>query len=105
MWWLVNPAALVLLYFAMFQEVTWCQNLLKFMVWANFIIWLMILLSGEKGQKPLRDKGFPVSATTNGIYGLLFAGVLACFGWFGYAGMELTSLISQQITYFGDRTT
>jgi hypothetical protein len=101
-WWIINPAMMAVLYFALYQEILWCQNLVKFTVWLNFVIWGLILLAGDKGQKPIREKGFPVNETTNGVFGLLFAGALACFGWFGYAGMEITTLISQQITYFGD---
>lgn len=104
MWWVMNGAMLPVLYFALFGGVEWCQNLVKFVVWVNFILWLLIGLSGPKGWRPNRAKGFPVPSWINGAYGIIFCIALACFGWFGYAGMEMTTLVFQQVVYFGDYT-
>jgi len=102
MWWATNLGGLVLLYFAIFNNVLWCQNLIKFIVWLNFIIWLIVFWADGQSLKILRYQNFPVSEITNGIYGLVVAGTLASFGWFGYSAMVVATLIAQQSIYFGD---
>jgi hypothetical protein len=101
-WLLLNGAMLTFLFYGIFYNVSWALNIVKFAVWANFIIWMLILLGGKESWKANRDKGFSVDAWTNGAYGLIFSGVLASAGFFGYAAMELTTLILQNTIHFSD---
>ena len=101
-WWTINPAILVILFFALTQNIEWCVNIVKFVIWANFIIWSLITIGGKESWKANRKLDFSVSALTNGVYGIVMALSLAAGGWFWYAAMELMILIAQNTIHFGD---
>ena len=87
----------------MFEQVIWCQNLLKFFVFTNFILYLILILIGERGYEKLHQEGYPVPSLISLIYNAIFIGIFASFGWFWFATMELISLACKQIVYFGDK--
>ena len=101
-WVVLNGLMTTLLLLGVFQNVEWAFNIVKFAVWVNFIIWLLILIGGKKSWESNRKKGMPVAPWINGAYGIFFAGVLASAGFFGYAAMEITVLILQNTIHFSD---
>ena len=101
-WCILNGTMATILIFGIFYGLAWCFNIVKFTVWANFIIWFFILIGGEKSWKANRAKGFTVGPWVNVAYGILFCGVLASAGHFGYAGMELVTMILQNTIHFSD---
>ncbi len=101
-WYILNGLIMGFLVCGIYNNIDWMFNIVKFTTWANFIVWILILVGGKKSWLANRKKGFPVGAYTNGIYGVLFASFLAAYGYLGYAGMEITILIIQNTIYFSD---
>ncbi len=101
-WFLLNGSMAVFLFLGVFHNVGWAFNVVKFAVWANFIIWILVLIGGKKSWEENRATGISVGPWVNGSYGILFAGILASAGFFGYAGMELTTMILQNTIHFSD---
>ncbi len=101
-WFFINGIMATFLLAGIFQGLEWAMDLVKFAVWANFIIWVLILIGGKKSWEANRAKGLPVGPWVNGAYGVMFSCVLASAGFFGYAGMELAIMILQNTIYFSD---
>ena len=101
-WCLLNGTMAAFLIVGTYHNVEWAMNVVKFAIWVNFIIWMLILFGGRKSWKSNRDKGMSVGPWVNGAYGIFFAGVLASAGFFGYAAMEITTLILQNTIHFSD---
>ncbi len=100
LWWIYNPALLVVLYFALVHEVQWCSNLTKFVIWLGFIISIITFLMSDTRILALREEGHPVPQWVTLGYNVPRIGALASFGWFGYAGMVMVMFIVQQFIYF-----
>lgn len=101
-WVVLNGTLAIFLIIGVFLNVEWALNIVKFDMWVNFIVWFIILLGGKKSWERTIKKRVHVGPCTNSAYGILFAGVLASAGFFGYAAMEITTLILQNAILFGD---
>ena len=95
-WYMINISMAILLYFALFNNIIWCQNLLKFIIWINFILHIIITCLIDDIPSTIETIKKDIPTKINLIYSLIFIGILASFGWFGYAGMELIAFICQQ---------
>lgn len=105
-WVVVNGALSVLLYFATVRGFAPAQNLIKFYIWANFVLALMLFflvyfMLSKGDWKYLKRDHLLISKNLSFCYGVIWTGVLAYFGWFGYASLNLATTIFQYI-YFED---
>lgn len=98
-WLLVNGAMSYALYMAMVLQNEAAANVIKFMIWLNFIVCLIVAVAPKEAKRPLVEKGLSVPPTVNIIYGLLYAGTLAAFGWFGYAALDMITTYLQVAIY------
>ncbi len=101
-WFFINGIAFYSLCMGTFGENEVFGNVIKFVIWLNFITWVLVLFSGEEAQVKIRKKGIVIGKYGNCIYGFVFSIILAEFGWFGYAGMEISVMFIQQIVFFGE---
>ena len=101
-WVVLNGTMATFLLLGIFHGVEWALNVVKFAMWVNFIIWIFVLIGGKKSWESNRKIGMSVGPWSNGAYGIFFAGVLASSGFFGYAAMEITTLILQNTIHFSD---
>ncbi len=101
-WLLINGVMCYALYMAMVLKNEAAGNIIKFMIWVNFVICLLCSFASKKLKKPLREKGPSVPPAMNLIYGFLYAGALAAFGWFGYATLDIITTFLQAAIYYDE---
>lgn len=93
---LVNSAVATVLYYAIFSNVIWCQNVLKFYLWVNFVLWILLTAVGTgETKKLIREKKPPIPIWVSSLWGVVFALVLAGSGWFWYAGVSIATTFMQ----------
>lgn len=101
-WLAINSAIGYVLYLALIENSERAGNLLKFLIVVLFILTTIALLS--KIARAQADKNGPsVPLWVNWIYGLAFAGMLAYYGWFFYASLDLVTTLFQTAIFHKDK--
>lgn len=104
-WYLLNIVMFLVMLAGVRFENQLCMNTLVFLVSVNFISHLIIFFANNTElYERVRKKGFPVSENVNIIYSFLFFCVLAAYGHFWLAGMEVFSFAIQHGIYFPPTT-
>ena len=99
MWLLINGGMCYALYMAMMFQNEMAANLIKFIVWLNFIMIILVTIAGKELKQKAREQGPSVPYKINLVYGVLFSCVLAAFGWFGYAALDIIATFLQGAIY------
>ena len=99
MWLVINGGMCYALYMAMMLQNEMAANLIKFIVWLNFIMMILVTIAGSEVKKKAREKGPSVPYKINLVYGVLFSCTLAAFGWFGYAALDIIATFLQLAIY------
>ncbi len=104
-WYLLNIVMFLVMIAGVKNGNQLCMNTLVFLVSVSFICHLIIFFANNADfDESLRKKGFPVSENVNIIYSFLVFCVLAAYGHFWLAGMEVFSFAIQQVIYFPPTT-
>lgn len=93
-WLATNGAMCWCLYAALWLGNNGAANLLKFFIVFNFVA-SGICFAVKETREKLKKKGASIPPKANIVYGLLFSGTLAYFGWFGYATFDLITTMFQ----------
>ncbi|MHC4322468.1 MAG: hypothetical protein ACYST3_09365 [Planctomycetota bacterium] len=99
MWAVINGGMVYALYMAMAFQNEFAANIIKFLIWLNFISMAILTCAGGEVKKKLREKGPSVHWKINFAYGLIYSCTLAAFGWFGYATLDILATFLQMALY------
>ncbi len=87
-WWLVfNAIILIMAYYGLYEEKIEYINAVKFFIWFDFVIWMVLMFVPDDEKNKLKKIGLPISNEINLTYTLIFGGLLASKGLYFYAGM------------------
>ena len=100
LWWGTNILILILIYFGLYKNVIWCQNLFKFLIWLKCILSILVYISGKEAWEKERQEPFPVSSITHTITSFILVGILASIDWYLYATLYFISFAIQDFIFF-----
>jgi len=100
-WLLCNVSFFALMVYAVTSGNQYASNALKFLLWLNLLVSLG--LGGMAGLGHYEElKKFthrPCSRKINGLYEILFCGVMTTFGWWGYAAISFITFVLQEMAF------
>ena len=103
--WLIAQTLMVVLLVLDVKGVSGAENVLKLLITANFILWLVasvvVSVIGDEVVRSLKEK-WHIPITINYVYGLVFACALAWFGHLVLGGLDFTATIIQSALLGGD---
>lgn len=99
-WILTNIVVMAVLIGALFYDVWWCQNFIKFYIWFHFIAVLLVCVNDNEESKERRTKNPAVPEQAYIALGVVWMVLLACFGWFFSAALAVITMALTGAIYY-----
>jgi hypothetical protein len=102
-WSIINAAFGVCVYYALFQSIEWCDNIMVFFTWLMTVIMVLTLFT-KSGREEMRAKGRAAPSFVSIAYDITLITTLAAFGRFGLATLwTIESIVEYAIYHHEDK--